>query len=125
MVDDVEEEVTETEESDDGMVDLDANEALVQAAEALLRATAKAEMLNDTAALMKIAGGWMEIHEYLAGTPHHEPRKQPLGFAPAPPAEQEEEEELDDAIATTEGRSKRGLHAEYGQLRKSTGRHFR
>jgi len=127
MVEDESEEVAEDVAEDDDGEYLTADGALVHAANTLMLATEKAEYANDTPALMKIAGGWMEIHEYLAGVGHHEPRKQPLGFAPAPPKElkEEEEEELDDAIAATEGYRKRGLHAEYGKLRKSKGGYFR
>jgi len=105
---------------------LDADLALAQAANTLVAATEKAEFLNDTEALMKIAGGWMEIHEYLTGTPHHGgPRKNPLGFAASIAHEEEElEEELDDAVAA-EGKSSRRIYAQYGEFRVPKGRYRR
>lgn len=123
------EDLDETDE-DDGIVILNADSALGFAAETLDKATDMAEKMNDTQALMKIAGGWMEIHEYLSGTPHHEPRKQPLGFAPAKPPTEEEVEELDDAIGEPEGRSatrysRSGLHPQHGEFRVTSRRRFR
>lgn len=124
MVDEEEsEEKYPAEEEESSEETLDADGALVHAANVLMLATEKADYANDTVALMKIAGGWMEIHEYLAGVPHHAERKQPLGFAPAKPTEVEEEE-LDDAIAA-EGRSINRVYPQYGELRKSPRRHFR
>lgn len=122
MVDEDESDIVEQEEPDGEI--LDADGALVHAANVLMLAQEKADYANDTQALMKIAGGWMEIHEYLAGVPHHGEKKQPLGFAPAKPTE-EEEEELDDAIAATEGRGSRRVYAQHGQLRKPARGHFR
>lgn len=113
----------EPEEESDGEI-LDADGALVHAANVLMLAQEKADYANDTQALMKIAGGWMEIHEYLAGVPHHAEKKQPLGFAPAKPAEVEEEEELDDAVAA-EGKSIRWVHSQHGKLREPTFRYRR
>lgn len=59
--------------------DLTASSALQLASETLMVAQEKAEMLNDTESLMKIAAGWMELHEYLVGNEREE-KKQPLGF---------------------------------------------
>lgn len=106
---------------DESVIELDSTVALEQAGNALLMATEKANYNNDVEALLKIAGGWMEIHEYLAGvTQHH--NKSPLGFTSIKAEREEEEvEELDDAIADTEGRSTqsigfRGLHPQHGKL---------
>jgi hypothetical protein len=78
--------------------------ALEQAGNTLLLATEKADYNNDVDALLKIALGWMEIHEYLAGTPHHD-KKQEFGFASTKADDEEEVEELDDAISTEECRT--------------------
>lgn len=107
--------------------ELTADLALAQAANTLILATEKAEYDNDSAALMKIAGGWMEIHEYLAGTHVEEDKKTPLGFTNAHTIEAEEEEELDDAIAA-EGRGTtsngvRGLYPQHGKFRVTSRRH--
>ena len=111
-------------EEDEGET-LDAGAALAQAANVLVTAADKAEIMNDVQALMKIAGGWMEIHEYLTGGSHEFTTKTPLGFANAKPQTQtREEEELDDAVAA-EGYSKRRIHSQHGELRKFKGRYFR
>lgn len=56
-----------------------AKSSLEQAANLLFRAEEKADYNNDTDSLMKIAAGWMELHEYLSGRPD-ESKKHPLGF---------------------------------------------
>jgi len=114
--------------------------ALAEAANALSRAAEKAELLNDTESLMKIAGGWLEIHEYMTGTPHKE-KKLPLGFVSTKSHELEEEEveELDDAVGESEGpegRSSsqsrgarttnhrvRGVYPQHGELRITPSRY--
>lgn len=122
MVDDAED--GEKYPSEEEYMILDGDVALAQAAEVLMAAAEKAELLNDTDSLMKIAGGWMEIHEYLTGTEHH-PKKQQLGFVSSKSHEQEdEEEELDDAIAA-EGRSSSGIYAQHGKLRIPKSRYLR
>lgn len=115
-------------------VELDADLALAQASNTLLLATEKAEMLNDVAALMKIAGGWMEIHEYLTGQPHHN-KKQPLGFVGSSSNEthtETESEELDDAVgdesdsdSADESDGIARVHAQHGKLRIAPSRYRR
>lgn len=113
-------------------VELDADLALAQASNALLLATEKAEMLNDVPALMKIAGGWMEIHEYLTGQPHHN-KKQPLGFAGSSSNQTHtESEKLDDAVgdesnpdSTDESDGIARIHAQHGKLRITPSRPWR
>jgi hypothetical protein len=101
--------------------ELDSDLALGQAAATLILATEKAEHNNDVAALMKIAGGWMEIHEYLANSNTEEERKTPLGFTNAHTQETEEEEELEDAIAAEARSATRisvgRIHAKHGKFR--------
>lgn len=79
-------------------VELTPDLALAQAANVLILASEKADHNNDVEALMKIAGGWMEIHEYLAGSHSPEQRKPALGFVGNKSIEAELEE-LEDAIA--------------------------
>jgi hypothetical protein len=78
--------------------ELTAGVALAQAGNVLITAADKAEAMSDVDALMKIAGGWMEIHEYLTGNTHGENKKLSLGFTNAH-TQEVEEEDLDDAIA--------------------------
>ncbi len=117
-------------DTDDEGVELTPDLALAEAANALSRAAEKAELLNDTESLMKIAGGWLEIHEYMTGTPHKE-KKLPLGFVSTKSHESEEEdevEELDDAIGEPEARRTThhrigGVYPQYGQLRITPSRY--
>lgn len=101
--------------------ELNSDVALGQAAATLILATEKAEYNNDVAALMKIAGGWMEIHEYLATGQHaHEETKPVLGFTNAH-AQETEEEELEDAIAAEARSTTRisvgRIHPKHGKFR--------
>lgn len=120
----------EVEEPDEGdTVVLDADEALVRAANTLTLAMEMAETLNDTQSMLKIAQGWLEIHECLGGGAPRAEKKNRLGFVAPSILEEEDEEELDDAIAAEDrasaSLSRSRVHPQHGKLRKSQGRYFR
>lgn len=80
---------------------VDAKSTLEQACNLLFRAEEKALATCDVDSLMKIAAGWMELHEYLNGTPEVS-KKQPLGFTGGLRSQEndgEPDDELADAIA--------------------------
>ncbi len=89
-------------DEDDYMVfSVNAKSTLEQACNLLFRAEEKAIATCDVDSLMKIAAGWMELHEYLNGRPE-EHKKVPLGFTGGLRSQEndgESDDELADAIA--------------------------
>lgn len=82
---------------------VDPKSTLEQACNILFKAEHLAETLNDVDSLMKIAAGWMELHEYLNGRPD-EAKKQPLGFTGGlrnQEVDGQYDDELADAVADT------------------------
>ena len=75
--------------------EITADSMLSQAVETLFVAKDKADMLNDTDGLMRIAAGWMELYEHLNGTERME-KKMPLGFTGGLRGTPEPEEEVTD-----------------------------